>query len=267
MAVRVSPRGVETATGVVLQEGKTQICGPLVVPIPKRPSWSVPQAQAWPVESRARLLNEPKVNDVKETPGGIDTATGTELSVMVPFPSSPSSLEPQPQARPVESRARIAVPPPEISLKVTPFGITTATGTELSVVVPFPSSPKPLSPQAHARPVESMAALTPSPADTEEKVTFGGIDTATGFELHGLFEQVSGPVVVPTPNSPLRLKPQAQAWPVASRAKLSEPNPSSPADIAVKVTPFGIDTATGTELSVVVPFPSWPKTFDPHAHA
>jgi hypothetical protein len=67
------------------------------------------------------------------------TATGVELSVVVPSPSSPKALRPQQLTEPPVRRAHVSLPPAEIAVAVVmPL---TATGVELFVVVPLPSSP------------------------------------------------------------------------------------------------------------------------------
>jgi hypothetical protein len=96
-----------TATGVVL----------LVDPLPKFP---FPHAHAWPEESSAKLHSSPAEIAVNVTPGGIDAATGVELFAVVPFPSSPWSLSPHPQAWPLESKARLKLSPPARAMKLTP---------------------------------------------------------------------------------------------------------------------------------------------------
>ncbi len=74
--------------------------------------------------------------------------------------------------------------------------------------------------------------------------------TATGVVLS---------VLVPSPNSPPVLLPQARTAPVEVNAKLLASLPA----MAVIVVPAGRSTSTGVLLSMVVPSPSWPKSFSP----
>src|SRR5439155_7097056 len=107
------------------------------------------------------------------------TATGAVLQgalpgqssgpVVVPIPSSPSPLYPQQYAAPLVAMPQACVPkglePPAAALtsaKIDP-PVTTA-GTELLVVVPFPSSPLALSPQQYAAPLVVMPQVCRKPA-------------------------------------------------------------------------------------------------------
>jgi len=81
----------------------------------------------------------------------LTTDTGTAESDVVP---SPSTLAPQLFTLPSESTTAL-VP----IIETAPFIPVTATGVELSVVVPLPSRPPEFHPQHFAVPSESMAQL------------------------------------------------------------------------------------------------------------
>ncbi len=68
-------------------------------------------------------------------------------------------------------------------------------------------------------------------------------------------------VVVPSPNWPALLSPQARTVSAEVNARLWR----SPAATAVTVVPAGRSTATGVLLRVVVPSPNWPMKFSPQA--
>src|SRR5664280_2453029 len=76
------------------------------------------------------------------------TATGVELSVVVPSPSWPYPFQPQQATPPPASRAQVSLEPAVIAVAVViPL---TATGVELVTPrpdIPLPSSPYWLSPQ------------------------------------------------------------------------------------------------------------------------
>jgi len=86
---------------------------------------------------------------VKETPAGMVTGTGLLLDVQAgstPFPRKP--FLPQQYALPVVVSAQLrANIPAVIAENLIPVGMITALGALLFTVVPFPSSPYPLSPQ------------------------------------------------------------------------------------------------------------------------
>ena len=96
---------------------------------------------------------------------------------------------------------------------------TTSTGVELSVVVPFPSCPKLLSPQhLTAPPLVSAQLWTPPAAIAVTPLC--SPETSTGVELS---------VVVPFPSCPKALKPQHLTAPPLVSAQLWTP----PAAIAL----------------------------------
>src|SRR6266550_3316636 len=79
----------------------------------------------------------------------------------------------------------------------------TATGVRLLIVVPFPSSPEPLSPQQYAAPLGVTPQVSQRTPLTAANVS--PPDTATGAGLL---------VVVPFPSSPEPLSPQQYAAPL-----------------------------------------------------
>src|SRR2546422_9913419 len=100
------------------------------------------------------------------------TVTGTLLPVVVPLPSSPSPLLPHALTVPSLSRARLWIPPAETA--VTPLSPLTATGVVLQensphfsgpLLVPLPSCPERLAPQAMTAPSLTGAALRTPPTD------------------------------------------------------------------------------------------------------
>src|ERR1035437_8557912 len=91
------------------------------------------------------------------------TATGVELSVVVPLPSSPGPLDPQQRTELSVRRAQVWRKPAEIVVAVVmPL---TATGVELFVVVPSPSWPQLLSPQQRTEPPVRRAQVLLPPAE------------------------------------------------------------------------------------------------------
>src|SRR5450759_5273975 len=121
------------------------------------------------------------------------TTTGVLLLVVVPLPSWPSRLRPQASTWLAEVRAKLWEKPPAIAVTVVPEGRLTATGMLLLVVVPLPSSPEKLSPQARTWPVAVRARLWLLPPAMAVTVVPEGRLTATGVLLL---------VVLPLPSSP-----------------------------------------------------------------
>ncbi len=99
-------------------------------------------------------------------------------------------------------------------------------------------------------PAEVTARLWKAPAATVVVVVVivvsAGRSTATGVLLS---------VVVPSPNWPKLLCPQASMVPAEVIARVWRAPPAT----VVIVVPAGRSTATGVSLSVVVPSPNWPK--------
>src|SRR5437899_1281933 len=121
-------------------------------------------------------------------------------------------------------------------------------------------------PQSIAPPLESRASDVAAPAATA--LTPERPATGTGVLLQGLLPQVSGPVLLPSPSSPSKFRPQAMSVPFESRARLWH------APQATATTPESPATGTGVLLHellpqvsgpVLLPLPSWPNSFSPHA--
>ena len=75
--------------------------------------------------------------------------TGVSLLVVEPSPSWPRLLSPQPNSPPPpDVRARLVSSSALTAVALTPAGSATRTGTSLLAVLPSPSSPLSLSPQA-----------------------------------------------------------------------------------------------------------------------
>src|SRR5450759_2176754 len=174
-----------TTTGVLLSV--------VVVPLPSSPSKLRPQASTWPVEVSARLWRLPPAMAVTVVPEGRLTWTGMLLLVVVPLPSWPELFKPQARTWPVEVSARLWSPPPAMAVTVVPEGRLTATGVLLSVVMPLPSWPEALKPQASTWPLEVSARLWRLPPAMAVTVVPEGRLTTTGVLLL---------VVVPLPSSP-----------------------------------------------------------------
>src|SRR5450759_2682257 len=130
---------------------------------------------------------------VTVVPFGRMTATGVLLLVAMPLPSWPKLFKPQARTWPLEVSARLWKPPPAMAVTVVPEGRLTATGVLLLVVVPLPSWPWTLEPQARTWPLEVSARLWLEPPAMPVTVVPEGRLTATGMLLL---------VVVPLPNWP-----------------------------------------------------------------
>jgi hypothetical protein len=100
------------------------------------------ESPAWTLQRYRGSSSHPVANRFY---GNVDTFTGTELWVVVPFPSCPLLLRPQQASAPVALRAQACESPTWISTAL--VRLLTVTGTRLGVVVPFPSCPCELSPQ------------------------------------------------------------------------------------------------------------------------
>ena len=87
-----------------------------------------------------------------------------------------------------------------MAFAVTPEGRETSTGVELSVRVPSPTSPKPLSPQASDLPVGAKGVARTATAGDGRRGDPRGSDTCTGVVLQAMLTRhVSGPLLVPSP--------------------------------------------------------------------
>src|SRR2546425_1181631 len=168
-------------------------------------------------------------------------------------------------------------------MAVTPLSPLTCTGLALQgrdashvsgpVVVPSPSCPELLAPQAMTVPLRSNARLWTSPAETA--ATPLRPPTGTGVLVQGRPLQPPGPVAVPSPSCPRLLAPQARRppWlppqdmtvPLLSRARLSAlaetPSTELIPPAATGVLLHGVlPTSEPAQVSgpVVVPSPSCP---------
>src|SRR5450759_1038484 len=128
----------------------------------------------------------------------------------------------------------------------------TTTGVRLPMVVPLPSWPDWLLPQARTWRIHVSARLWKPPAAMEVTMAPAGRLTATGVVL---------PVVVPLPSCPELLSPHARTLPVEVNARLW----ASPPEMAVTVVPDGRVTPTGVRALAVAPLPSWPELLRPQA--
>src|ERR1035437_7230403 len=131
------------------------------------------------------------------------------------------------------------------------YGVATATGMLLPVLLWLPYWPLLFLPHAASVPFPQSARLSPAaviavtvlPANTPEE------STATGTRLS---------VLPPLPSSPSPLLPHAASVPFEQSARLCDP----PATMAVTVLPESTPEpviSTGTPLSAVPLLPSWPE--------
>ena len=103
--------------------------------------------------------------DAGDVPMPVRTVTGVPLSVVLPLPSCPALLPPQALRVPPDMCARLWFPPAEMARA--PVRLTTAAGVPLAPpVLPLPSCPSSLRPQALTVPLDSSARLKVQPAAT-----------------------------------------------------------------------------------------------------
>src|SRR5215510_12464662 len=121
-------------------------------------------------------------------------------------------------------------------------------GESLLVVVPSPSSPQVLSPQAQALMMVPAAAMVAQPS-LATWVTPVRPGTAAGV--------AENPPEVPLPSSPLPLLPQLNSVPSERTAKLSRPPE------ATWVIPVRWGTGSGSDSLYVVPSPRAPLPLSP----
>jgi hypothetical protein len=150
-----------------------------------------PQANTFPSDVTAKLWSLPAPTPVTFVPAGNDANTGTLLSVLDPFPNWPSVLRPQANNFPSDVTAKLCSWPATMAVTVVPAGNDTKTGVLLFVLVPFPNSPRELSPQANTFPSDVNAKLYMPPPETVVAVVPGGNNASTGTFLL---------VLVPSPN-------------------------------------------------------------------
>src|SRR5580700_1516579 len=179
------------------------------------------------------------------------TCTGTSLFALPPLPSSPLPLPPQAHSVPSDFNARPVVT--RLAIAPTPVRLATWPGTLLTVpsgvLLPLPSCPTKLSPQAHTVPSALSARLwnCPAPSPTTLPIPMTGTGTLV-------------PVVVEFPSWPRKLDPQAHSEPSDFNARLWVAPPTMP------ITPVRPLTCTGTLLLVALPVPSSPSELVPQAH-
>src|SRR5882757_1119807 len=133
-------------------------------------------------------------------PFGSFTATGRFLSTVKPLPSAPNPPFPHASTFPVEVRARLWKHPALIAETVVPLGILDVTGRLRRLLVPSPSCPLLLSPQASTFPLEVRARLCEQLANRPRTLEPAGSLVMTGVVLS---------VLVPVPSSPSAFRPQA----------------------------------------------------------
>ena len=111
-------------------------------------------------------------------PAGSLTLTGSGVAVLLPLPSSPSLLAPQASTWPAEARASVNSHPARSWVTLVPAGKCTLTGRPALTVLPLPSCPLMLLPQAStyrvpaavAGPAATAAEPVPGPASTASPV-------------------------------------------------------------------------------------------------
>jgi len=196
------PGAASTSTGVARL--------PPPVPSPSCPELFLPQHLTPGVEVSAQVWLSPPARLMAFVRPVTDT--GVDRFAVVPSPSCPWELLPQHRAPPASVTAQLwKVPAPALAAPlVRPM---TSIGASRSVVVPSPTSPKPLRPQHLTPPAEVRAQPWKLPA---------AISSTSGSP--GPPPRPSTPtgrvrcVVVPSPSSPKLLRPQHLTPPVAVRA-------------------------------------------------
>ena len=136
---------------------------PVVLLLPSWPEVLAPHAASVPSVHSTTVCITPAAMAMTVLPAStpaVFTSTGRELLIRVLLPSWPPSLFPQAASVPSEHNARLCPPPAATAMTVLPASmpeLLTATGTELLVVLPSPSWPLLLSPQAAKVPSEHSA--------------------------------------------------------------------------------------------------------------
>jgi len=102
---------------------------------------------------RASPNAPPALTIFARLPPGRRTWTGVRREVLVPSPSWPYLLLPQASTWPPVVSASAKNAPVLIALTLTPLGNRTRTGTSLPAVLPLPSMPPELAPQASTWPL------------------------------------------------------------------------------------------------------------------
>src|SRR5439155_22999958 len=118
----------------------------MVVPLPNWPWALAPQHLVVPSASNAHVWFSPALSATALARPV--TTTGVDVLVVVPLPNWPKALAPQHLAVPFPSNAHEWLPPAPIATAVGRAAKPlSATGVDAFVVVMFPNSPEPLTPQ------------------------------------------------------------------------------------------------------------------------
>ena len=91
------------------------------------------------------------------------TSTGEVLSISVPSPSCPNSLEPQHRTEPSSNTVHVWYEPAETPTAFLPSGMDDFSGSRLGVLDPSPSCPLLLSPQQLTEPSSRIAQECDAP--------------------------------------------------------------------------------------------------------
>jgi hypothetical protein len=207
------------------------------VPSPSCPLALAPQPHTTPLPSTA-------VTNPAPTPRvlmvGNPDRVGTLRAVVVPSPSWPELFEPHSQIAPALVRAAVKSPPAS-NWTMSAGAVGTNVGTPRAVVVPSPSCPLLLAPQAYTVPLVSRASECVAPAVT----ALAPVSPATGAGVLRF-------VVVPSPSCFEVLRPQAHTVPSDLTAKAWS------VLAAMATMPDRAAMCVGAVRWVVVPSPSCP---------
>ena len=143
--------------------------GALRVTLSPRPSWPEPfspQAHSEPSRLRARPPPCAAATAFHELP--VPTRVGTERSTV-------SRPPPQAHSEPPRLIAKLGKPPAEIAVQSRSLPTRVGVGCARSSVVPRPSWPRPLPPQAHSEPSRLRARTESSPT----AIAFQSLDLPT----------------------------------------------------------------------------------------
>src|ERR1700722_1406463 len=225
-----------------------------LLPVPSSPNWLSPHASTLPVVVSARVWNVPDDTDATLTPRGRCTRTGTRRRPPVcALPSCPWSSDPQASSPPAVVTANIWPSPAAIAVTNGRRGSLTHTGTSVLAVLPLPSWPTELSPQARTRP-SLVSAIAAAPAAlTPEIRTPRGRRTKTGALRFARW---------PLPSWPEPPAPHVSTLPVVVSATTN----AKPMRAVRTLTPLGSRTFTGRRWLSKAPFPSWPSWPEPQVN-
>src|SRR6266704_3341704 len=233
--------------GVLIPLTRSGVVWLVSVPSPSCPELLPPHAKTEVVVPPGRVAREESAPaEMAVTWDKPATLTGTELLTVVPLPSWPSWLAPQARTVPSERSARLKRKPAETL--VTPVSPATWTGVSWAgLIVPLPTWPVSLRPQAHTVPSDRRARLWLAPADT-------WMTPVSPVTRTGVYRSVS----LPSPSSPRPLPPQAQTVPSGVRARVW----LYPAEICATVLGSPVMSPYSVR-PVVVPLPSTPSKLLP----